>query len=94
MKIKPLFDRVIVETKKEDTSASGIFIGASNQDKPQIGKVLYVGDGNQTDDGKKLPMYINVGDSVLFNKFSGVEAVIDNKQVYVLRQTDILAIIE
>ena len=94
MKIKPLFDRVIVEAKQENSSASGIFVGTTNQDKPQIGTVLFAGEGNQTDDGKQLPMFVKVGDSILFNKFSGVEAVIDGKSVYILRQTDILAIIE
>ncbi|MBQ3158259.1 MAG: co-chaperone GroES [Clostridia bacterium] len=94
MKIKPLFDRVIVESEKQDVSSSGIFIGASSQDKPQLGKILYVGEGNIDDNGKKEPMFVSVGDNVLFNKFSAVEATIDGKTVYILRQTDILAIIE
>ena len=94
MKIKPLFDRVIVESEKQDVSASGIFIGSSSQDKPQIGKVLYAGEGNISEDGKKFPMYVSVGDTILFNKFSAVEAIVENKTVYILRQTDILAVIE
>ena len=94
MKIKPLFDRVIVECIQEQTTASGIFIGTESQEKPKTGKVLYVGEGNKTEDGKTIPMFVKVNDTILFNKFSAVEAVIDNKQVFILRQTDILAIID
>ena len=94
MKIKPLFDRIVVSTEEQNTSSSGIFIGNESQDKPKIGTVLYAGEGNENSDGKKSPMYVNVGDKVLYNKFSGVEATIDNKQVIILRQTDILAVVE
>lgn len=94
MKIKPLFDRVIVEITKQDVSASGIFIGTSSQDKPLLGKVLYVGEGLKNQDGHLEPMLVNVGNTVLFSKFSGVDTILDNKTVYILRQTDILAIIE
>lgn len=94
MKIKPLFDRIIIEQEKEETSKAGIFLGNANQDNPIFGRVLYVGSGNENNDGKKLPMYIKAGDKVLYNKFSGVEALIDNKKVHILRQTDILAIID
>lgn len=94
MKIKPLFDRIVVSVDEKNTSAGGIFIGAEGQDKPKVGTVLYSGEGNENTDGKKTPMYVNVGDKVLYNKFSGVEATIDNKQVIILRQTDILAVVE
>lgn len=94
MKIKPLFDRVIVECESQDVSASGIFIGSSTQEKPQIAKILYVGDGNINDNGEKEPMFVKKDDTILFNKFSAVECCIENKTVYILRQTDILAVIE
>lgn len=94
MKIKPLFDRIIVSQDDDSTSKGGIFIGTENQDKPKVGTVLYAGEGNENADGKKLAMYIKEGDKVLYNKFSCVEAVLDNKQVFILRQTDVLAIIE
>ena len=78
MKIRPLFDRVVVEEEKEDTTKSGIFLGAvSNADSIHVGKVLYVGPGNQNDDGEMTKMFVNVGDKVLFNKFSCAEACID-----------------
>lgn len=94
MKIKPLYDRIIVQPEEQEVSKSGIFLGTNNQDSPISGIVLYVGDGNESQDGKKLEMHIKPKDKILFNKFSGVEALLDNKKVYILRQTDALAIIE
>lgn len=94
MKIKPLFDRVVVEEENTSTTKSGIYLGNSGGDNPKIGKVLYVGDGNENQDGKKSTMYVKPGDKVLYGKFAGVDAVIDKKQVFIIRQTDILAIID
>ena len=94
MKIKPMYDRVVIEPQKEEDSKNGIFLGKTSQDKPQLGKVLYIGEGNENPDGKKLEMHVKVNDKVLYNKFSGVEAILDNKVVYIIRQTDILAIID
>ena len=94
MKLKPLFDRVIVQEEKEETTSSGIFIGKSNNNNVLIGKVLYVGQGNENQDGKFSKMFVNVGDRIIFNKFTAADATISGKQVLILRQTDILAIIE
>ena len=93
MKIKPLFDRVVIEEDKEEVSLNGIFIGASNKENVKTGTVLSVGDGNQND-GKLEKMFVNVGDKVIYSKFSGIETSISNKKVFIIRQTDILAIIQ
>ena len=94
MKLKPLFDRVIIEEDKDEISANGIFIGSVNKDNVKTGKVISVGEGNDLDDGKKGEMYVTPGDRVIYSKFSGIETTIDNKKVFVIRQTDILAIIQ
>ncbi len=94
MKIKPLFDRVVLEEEKEETSKSGIFLGNANSDAPKIGRVLYVGEGNENSDGNKSKMYVCAGDRVLYNKYAAADTVIDDKHVLIIRQTDILAIIE
>lgn len=94
MKIRPLFDRVVVEEEKEDTTKSGIFLGHTNAENIRIGKVLYVGPGNQNDDGETTKMFVSPGDRVLFSKFSCAEANLDKELVLIMRQTDILAVIE
>lgn len=94
MKIKPLFDRVVVEEEQSNTTQTGIFIGNSNQDKPKFGKIIYAGDGNENADGKKSTMYVNIGDRIIYSKFAGEDIVIDKKTYSIIRQTDILAIIE
>ena len=93
MNIKPLFDRVVIEEDKDEVSLNGIFIGATNKDNVKTGTVLAVGDGN-TDDDKTGKMFVSVGDKVIYSKFAGIEATISNKKVFVIRQTDILAIIQ
>lgn len=94
MTLKPLFDRVIVEEEKEEKSKSGIFLGGESSNAVKKGKVIYVGQGTEKDDGSLSTMFVKVGDRVIFNKYTSSEAVIDEKQVLILRQTDILAIIE
>lgn len=94
MNLKPLFDRVIIEEDKDEVSSNGIFIGSTNKDNVKTGTVVSVGDGNDLDDGKKSTMYVKTGDRVIYSKFSGIETTLDNKSVFVIRQTDILAIIE
>ena len=93
MNIKPLFDRVVIEEDKDEVSLNGIFIGATNKDNVKTGTVLAVGDGN-TDDDKTGKMFVSIGDKVIYSKFAGIEATISNKKVFVIRQTDILAIIQ
>lgn len=94
MNIKPLFDRVVIEEDKDEVSLNGIFIGSTNKDNVKTGTILAIGDGNDLDDDKKNKMYVSVGDKVIYSKFAGIEASISNKKVFIIRQTDILAIIE
>lgn len=94
MKIKPLFDRIVVEEISEDKTESGIFLGIKSQDGPKTGTVLYTSNNEENADGKKLTLYVKTGDKVLFNKYAGAEVVINKKTFIIIRQTDILAILE
>jgi len=94
MKIKPLFDRIVVEEVKEDKTESGIFLGTKNQDGPKTGIVLCTSKNEENADGKKLTLYVKEGDKVLFNKYAGAEVVVNKKTVIIIRQTDILAVLE
>lgn len=93
MKIKPIFDRVVLKLieNKEQTS-SGIYIPESSSEKPHLAEVVAVGDG--ADGDKKIPMRVKVGDRVLFSKFAGIEYKIENEEFLIIRQGDILAIVE
>ncbi len=91
--LKPLFDRVVIKEEPEDVSIGNIFIGSSNQDNIKIGTVICVGDGNDLENGEKSKMYVKPNDRVVYSKFSGMEAIIDKQTVFIIRQTDILAII-
>lgn len=94
MKIKPLFDRVVVkELKAEEKTTSGIYLPTSAQEKPCIAEVLYVGEGELIN-GSLVPLKVKAGDKILFAKYSGSEFKLDNEEFIVLKQTDILAIIE
>ena len=94
MTINPLFDRVVVEQiDNEETTKSGIVLLAKDQEKPQMAKVLAVGPGGVVD-GKEVVMNVKVGDKVLCSKYAGSEFKIDGKEVTILRQSDILAIVE
>ena len=94
MTIKPLFDREVVEQiDNEETTKSGIVLLAKDQEKPQMAKVLAVGPGGVVD-GKEVVMNVKVGDKVLCSKYAGSEFKIDGKEVTILRQSDILAIVE
>lgn len=94
MTIKPLFDRVVVEQiDNEETTKSGIVLLAKDQEKPQMARVLAVGPGGVVD-GKEVVMNVKVGDKVLCSKYAGSEFKIDGKEVTILRQSDILAIVE
>ena len=95
MNIKPLSDHIFVETfNEEKTTKGGIFIPASSEEKPMIGKVVAVGPGKTTDEGKLIPLSVKVGDKVLFTKYSTNEVKVNEKEYLVIRQDDILAIIE
>ena len=93
MKFKPLHDRVLIEVlDSSEKTAGGIIIPDTAQEKPQEGKVVAVGGGAKTDDGKILPMDVKVGDKVLFGKWSGTEVKIDGKEYSIMKESDIMGI--
>lgn len=95
LKLKPLGGRVIVEPIEQDEkTASGIFLPETAKEKPQEGKILAAGPGDRDDEGKRVPMDVSVGDKVLFAKYSGTEVKLDGKKLLILRESDILAVIE
>ena len=95
LKLKPLGGRVIVEPiEQEEMTAGGIILPETAKEKPQEGKILAAGPGERDEDGKRIPMDVNVGDKVLFAKYSGTEVKLDGKKVLILRESDILAVIE
>ena len=95
MKIQPLGDRVLVEPIKEDeVKKGGIIIPDTAKEKPQQGKVIAVGSGKLDDNGKVIPFHVKKGDKVLMPKYGGTEIKIDNKDYLILREEDILGIIE
>ena len=94
MKLRPLADRVVVKlTEAEETTSSGIILAASAQEKPQIAEVLAVGPGGMVD-GKEVEMFVKVGDKVITSKYSGTEVKLDNQEYIIVRQNDILAVVE
>ncbi|MGE5840484.1 MAG: co-chaperone GroES [Deltaproteobacteria bacterium] len=95
MKVKPLNDRVlVVRTGEEEKTAGGIIIPDTAKEKPQEGKVIAVGPGKVNDEGKRLALDVKAGDKVLFGKYSGNEIKIDGVEHLIMREDDILAIIE
>jgi chaperonin GroES len=93
--IKPLGNRVVVEPiEQEEVTAGGIVLPETAKEKPQKGKVLAVGPGDRDDSGKRIPMEVKEGDSVLFAKYSGTEIKMDGKKLLILRESDLLAILE
>lgn len=95
MKLRPLHDRVIVKRMEEERmSAGGIVIPDSATEKPSRGEVLAVGNGKILENGDKRPLDIKVGDSVLFGKYSGTEVKIDGEELLVMREEDIMAVVE
>ena len=92
--IKPLSDRVLIKMKeKEETTKSGIILASTAQEKPQIAEVIEVGPGEKID-GKLEEMYIKKGDNVIVNKYSGTEVKYEGTEYIILKQEDILAIVE
>ena len=95
MKIRPLHDRILVERLEEQEVMKGsIIIPDTAKEKPQEAKVIAVGNGKVTDDGKKLPLDVKVGDRILFGKYSGSDVKIDDKEYLILREEDVLAILD
>ena len=95
MKIRPLQDRVIVKRlEEEEKTKGGIIIPDTAKEKPQEGKVIAVGKGKMNEDGKLIPLDVKVGDRILFVKYSGSEIKIDGEEHLIMREEDILGIIE
>ena len=94
MKIKPLSDRVVIKmVEAEETTAGGIILAGSAKEKPQFAEVLAVGPGGVVD-GKEVVMQVKVGDKVITSKYSGTEVKIDGEELIIVRQGDILAIVD
>ena len=95
MKVRPLHDRIMVERLEEqEVKRGGIIIPDTAKEKPQQGKVIAVGTGKVGDDGKKIPLDVKAGNKILFGKYSGSEVKIDDKEYLILREEDVLAILE
>jgi chaperonin GroES len=95
MGYKPLGDRILVKPKEsEEKTASGIVLPDTAKEKPQEGEVIAVGPGAKDDEGKRIAMDVKVGDKVLYSKYSGTEVKINGKEHLIIRESDILAIIE
>ena len=92
-KVAPLSDRVVIKPSEEaEQMRGGLYIPDTAKEKPQQGEVMAVGPG-RTEDGKRIPMEVKVGDKVLYGKYSGTEVTIDNAQLLICRESDILAIV-
>ena len=94
MKVKPLFDKVVVESvEMEEKTQSGFILPTASQEKQQMAKIVAVGPGGVID-GKEIVMQVKVGDKVLYSKYAGSEFKVDGKELTIIRQSDILAIVE
>ena len=95
MKVRPLHDRLLVRRLEEkETARGGIIIPDTAKEKPMEGKVLAVGNGRVLESGKRLPVEVKVGDTILFGKYSGTEIKVDGEEVLVVREDEVLAIVE
>jgi chaperonin GroES len=95
MNLRPLQDRIIVKRVEEETkTAGGLFIPETAKEKPQRGVIVAVGNGKKTEDGKVLPLDVKVGDTVLFGKYAGTEIKVDGDDFLMMREDDILAVVE
>jgi len=94
MKIRPLGDRILVKrVEGEDKSKGGIIIPDAAKEKPQEGKVIAVGKGKTTEDGKLIPLEVKEGDRILFGKYSGTEVKLDGEEHLIMREDDVLGIL-
>ena len=95
MNVRPLHDRIIVERLEEGEQTVGrIIIPDTAKEKPQQGKVIAAGNGKSKDDGKRIPLDVRAGDTILFGKYSGQEIKLDGEEYIIMREDDVLAIIE
>jgi chaperonin GroES len=94
MKIKPLADRVVIKpSEAEEKTKGGIILPDTAKEKPVVGQIVAVGPGKVTEDGKKVPMEVKVGDKVLYGKYSGTEVTIEGEQFLIMREADVFAIV-
>jgi chaperonin GroES len=95
MKIRPLHDRILVKrVEEQEVKKGGIIIPDTAKEKPQEGKVIAVGNGKVNDEGKKIPLDVKAGDRILFGKYSGSEVKVEDEEYLILREEDVLGIIE
>lgn len=95
MNIKPLADRILVEPVEKDTvSPGGVIIPDTAKEKPQEGKVLAVGPGAMGDNGQRIPLEVKTGDRVLFSTYAGTEVKLDGKKLYIMKESEVLAVLE
>jgi chaperonin GroES len=94
MKLKPLADRIVVERIEEETKKGGIIIPDTAKEKPQHGKVMAAGPGRFDEKGNRIPMDVKKGDIILFGKYSGNEIKIDDTEYLIMREDDVLAIVD
>ncbi|MGA2078199.1 MAG: co-chaperone GroES [Terriglobia bacterium] len=95
MKVKPLHDRIVIKRVEEkETIKGGIIIPDTAKEKPQEGEVIAVGGGKKTEEGKVIPMDVKAGDRILFGKYSGTEIKIDDEEYLIIREDEVLGIIE
>jgi chaperonin GroES len=95
MKIRPLHDRILVKrVEEQEVRRGGIIIPDTAKEKPQEGKVVAVGNGKVTDEGKKIALDVKAGDRILFGKYSGNEVKIEDEEYVIMREEDVLAILE
>jgi chaperonin GroES len=93
--IKPLGDRVVIElVEQEEKTASGIVLPDSAKEKPQEGRIVAVGTGRVTDSGERVQLEVSEGDRIIFSKFAGTEVKYDGKEYLILRESDILAVVQ
>jgi chaperonin GroES len=95
LKLRPLADRLVVEpTEQEEMTVSGIYVPETAKEKPQEGKVMAAGPGRKDDDGNRIPMDVTEGDRVLFARYAGTEVKLEDKKYLILKESDVLAILE
>ena len=95
MKFRPLHDRILVErVESEEKTAGGIILPDTAKEKPQQGKIIAVGSGKRTEDGKIIPLELKAGDLILFGKYSGSEVKIEGIEYLIMREDDVLGLVE
>ena len=95
LKLRPLGDRVVVEpAEREEMTASGIYVPETAKEKPQEGQVVAVGPGRMDEDGERIAMDVALGDRVLYAKYAGTEVKLEDKKYLILKESDILAILD